>query len=400
MSDLETALKRGVEKIYPSEEELRKVLDTDKKITLYCGYDPTAPDLHLGHAITLLKLADFQKLGHKVIFLIGDFTGMIGDPTDKSATRVKLTREQVEENAKTFKDQGGKILNFGGTNSAEVKFNSEWNDKVTFRDLIEIASHFTVQQMIERDMFDKRIKENKPISLHEFLYPLMQGYDSVAMNVDLEIGGSDQTFNMLAGRTLMKQLKGKEKFVLTLQLLEDDQGRKMSKSEGSFISLRDNPNDMYAKVMAFPDGMITKAFILCTRVEEARVEQYDQQLKSGENPINVKKILAYEVIKLLNNEHVAKEAQENFESVVQRKELPSNIPVITLSTPKSVATITNILVSANFAGSNSEARRLISQGSVSDDGEKITDFNFIPESGSIIKSGKKHIAKIVYKGEQ
>src|SRR3989338_9446150 len=193
MNDFDVALKRGVDTIYPTENALANVLSSGKKLCIYCGYDPTAPFLHIGHLITLLKLADFQKLGHKVIFLIGDFTGMIGDPTDKTATRVKLTREQVLENAKTYKEQAGKILDFdSSTNPAEILFNSTWNDKLSFKDIIELSSNFTVQQMIERDMFQKRMGEGKPISLHEFFYPLMQGYDSVMMDVDLEIGGSDQ----------------------------------------------------------------------------------------------------------------------------------------------------------------------------------------------------------------
>jgi len=217
--EIDEILTRGVEKIYPSKEELKKSLMSGKKIRLYCGYDPTAKSLHIGNAISINKLGQFQKLGHEVIFLIGDFTGMIGDPTDKSATRNKLTREDTLRNSENYKKQASGYLKFDGENPAIVRYNSEWSDKLTFKDLIGLSSNFTVQQMLERDMFEKRIKEEKPVYLHEFLYPLAQGYDSVAMDVDLEIGGNDQMFNMLAGRDLMKAIKGKEKFVLTMKIL-------------------------------------------------------------------------------------------------------------------------------------------------------------------------------------
>jgi tyrosyl-tRNA synthetase len=223
---IEELLSRSVENIYPNADALRTELKSGKQLVFYSGYDPTAPTLHIGHGITMLKLRQLQDLGHKVIMLIGDFTGMIGDPTDKSAARQKLTREQVLENCKEYKKQAERILNFGGENSVEVKFNSEWLKKMSFEEVIELSSHFTVQRMLERDMFEKRMKEEKPIYLHEFLYPLMQGYDSVAMDVDGEVGGNDQTFNMLAGRTLMKEIKHKEKFVIATKLLADETGKK------------------------------------------------------------------------------------------------------------------------------------------------------------------------------
>src|SRR3989344_5490445 len=217
MDKLEEVLTRGVEQILPSKEGLAELMGK-KKITLYQGFDPSMPSLHLGNYVGLMKLRQFQKLGHKVIFLVGDFTGMIGDPSDKLAVRKKLSRDEVLENSKKYKEQASKVIFFEGENPAEIKYNSEWSDKVNFKDLIEITSSLTVQQMIERDMYQERLKQNKPIYLHEFLYPVAQGYDSVAMNVDLEIGGSDQIFNMLAGRTLMKAMKGKEKFVLATKL--------------------------------------------------------------------------------------------------------------------------------------------------------------------------------------
>src|SRR3989339_591169 len=257
-------LTRGVENIYPKKDFLEAKLKSGKPITLYTGYDPTAPTLHIGHGITMMKLRQFQDLGHKVIMLIGDFTGMIGDPTDKGAARQKLTREQVLANCKNYQEQASSILNFEGANPVAVKYNSEWLGKMNFAGILELTSHFTVQRMMERDMFEKRQEENKPIYLHEFLYPVMQAYDSVAMEVDGEVGGNDQTFNMLAGRDLMKDLQGKEKFVLTMKLLVDSTGKKMGKSEGNMIALADKPEDMFGKVMSWTDEMILKGFELCT----------------------------------------------------------------------------------------------------------------------------------------
>ena len=259
-------LSRGVGKIYPSYEALEKLLLSGKKIKLYCGYDPSSSSLHLGHAISLRKLGQFQKLGHEVIMLIGDFTGMIGDPTDKLATRKKLTRQEVLKNAKNYKKIASKFISFTGINAAKLKYNSQWLDKLTFKDLVEITSNFTVQQMIERDMFQERFKNNKPIYFHEFLYPMAQGYDSVAMDIDLEVGGNDQTFNMLVGRTLMKCLKGKEKFVLTMKLLIDSTGKKMSKSEGNMVALDEKPIEMFGKIMSWPDEIMLAGFELLTDV--------------------------------------------------------------------------------------------------------------------------------------
>lgn len=394
MDDLQTALTRGVHKIYPSESELTKLLESKQKISLYCGYDPTATQLHIGHVITLQKLADFQRLGHKVIFLIGDFTGMIGDPTDKSATRTKLSRDQVLQNAKTFKDQAAKILDFESSNKgAEVKFNSEWNDKLNFVDLIELASNITIQQLIERDMFQKRLKENKPISLHEFLYPLIQGYDSVAMEVDLEVGGSDQTFNMLMGRQLMKSLKSKEKFVLTMQLLEDGHGRKMSKSEGNFVAIDDTPNDMYRKVMAFPDSLIIPAFTLCTRVELDKIKQNEAKISQGANPIDIKKELAYEIVRMLHSESDAQGAKNEFERVVQSGELPLTVPSQKLETKEM--SIKDLLTKYMDIPSNSEAVRLILQGAVEYNGVRLNDPNalLMIEKNAVLKVGKSKFKK-------
>jgi tyrosyl-tRNA synthetase len=237
-------LERGVSAIYPSREFLEKKINSGKKLTLYLGIDPTGPTLHLGHFIQLKKMAEFQKAGHQIIILIGDFTAMIGDPTDKKSTRQPLSRKQVLNNLKDYKKQISKIISFKGKNKAKIRFNSKWLKKMNFENVLSLASNMTVQQMLERDMFKKRMDEGRPVSIHEFLYPLMQGYDSVVMDVDGEVGGNDQTFNMLCGRDLMKTLKNKEKFVVTTKLLEDNQGQKMGKTEGNMVALSDNPAQM------------------------------------------------------------------------------------------------------------------------------------------------------------
>ena len=263
---IDEVLSRGVEQVFPDKEMLKKKLMSGERIRLYCGYDPSAPALHIGNAATISKLSQFQKLGHEVIFLVGDFTGMIGDPTDKGATRKKLTRVEVLENAKDYQEQAGGYLKFDGENPARVMYNSEWSDKLTYRELIELSSNFTVQQMLARDMFQKRLADEKPIYLHEFLYPLAQGYDSVAMDVDLEVGGNDQMFNMLCGRTLQKNINNKEKFVLTLKLLADETGKKMGKTEGNAVFLNQTPEDMYGAVMSWTDGTIVPGFEMVTDV--------------------------------------------------------------------------------------------------------------------------------------
>ena len=259
---------------------------------MYLGIDPTGPSLHLGHIVALRKLRQFQDLGHKVILLIGDFTGMIGDPSDKSATRQRLTRKEVLQNAKLYKTQASKILRFSGKNAAVLKYNSKWLAKLSFEDVVELAAHFTVQQMMARDMFDRRMKENKPISISEFMYPLMQGFDSVAMKTDGEIGGNDQTFNMLAGRTLMKEMHHKEKFVVTMKLLVDATGKKMGKTEGNMITLGDSADEMFGKVMSWTDGMIRNGFELLTDVS---LDEIDHAL-ANQNPRDVKMRLAETVV--------------------------------------------------------------------------------------------------------
>ncbi|KKS12806.1 MAG: Tyrosine-tRNA ligase [Candidatus Magasanikbacteria bacterium GW2011_GWA2_41_55] len=319
-------LTRGVENIYPTSAFLEKELKSGRQLKLYTGYDPTAATLHIGHGITLMKLRQFQDLGHKIIFLIGDFTGMIGDPSDKLAARKQLTREQVLANCKNYQKQAAAILDFSGGNSVELKYNSEWLGKLNFVEILELSAHFTVPRLLERDMFQERLKKEETIYLHEFLYPVMQAYDSVAMNVDGEVGGNDQTFNMLCGRDLMKELKKKEKFVLTMKLLADSTGKKMGKSEGNMVALNDAPEDMFGKVMSWADSMIIKGFELCTKISMEEISEMSKSLKKGVNPRDLKLRLASEVVKTFLGEVSAKKAEANFVSKFSKRETPSDIP--------------------------------------------------------------------------
>lgn len=392
---IENVLTRGVEKIYPGKEELRKVLSSGKRLRLYCGYDPTAPFLHLGHLITLKKLAQFQKLGHEVIMLIGDFTGMIGDPTEKLSTRKRLSRETVILNAKNYKKLARKVLDFENKNPAKILFNSAWLKKLDFEDLINLSVNFTVQQMIIRDFFQERIKRKKPIFLHEFLYPLAQAYDSVAMDVDLEIGGKDQTFNMLCGRDLIKVLKNKEKFVMALKLLVDPTGKKMGKTEGNLISMEEKPEEMYGKIMAWPDTLIGLGFELLTDIPMKEVKETSEKIKSGEiNPREVKARLAREIVATCHNQEAAKRAEREFERVFKEKKLPTKIPKIKIK--EKTLNILDLLVKTKLASSKSEAKRLILQKGVKIDGKIETDWQKGIEikKDQVIQVGKRKFIKI------
>ena len=380
-NNFDETLSRGVDSILPSKKGLAELMKK-KKITLYQGFDPSMPNLHLGNLVGIMKLRQFQKLGHKVIFLVGDFTGMIGDPSDKSATRKKLTRKEVQKNSKDWQDQVSRLLNFSGKNAAEIKFNSKWLDRVSFQDLIEIASNFTVQQLIERDMFQDRIKDGKPIHLHEFLYPVAQGYDCVHMNVDLEVGGNDQLFNMLAGRSLMKALKNKDKFVMTTKLLVDNQGEKVGKTTGNALFLSSSPEDFFGGIMSFPDSAIALGFELLTEVDLENIKS-----KVQKDPMFEKKRLAYEVVKLLWGEKISKKAQKHFENTFQKKESEYS---------ESTESGNNLSVTvANASGvSISQAKRLILQGSVDVNGDVISDPTHTPSVGDKIKIGKKKFVTI------
>lgn len=386
-------LNKGVANIYPSKEFLEAKLRKGEKLTLYLGIDPTGPTLHLGHVIPMMKLAQFQKLGHKVILLMGDFTAMIGDPTDKSATRTQLTRKEVLNNLKSYKKQASSILNFSGKNKAEIKFNSKWLGKMKFSDVLSLASNMTVQQMLERDMFEKRIEEGKSIYLHEFMYPLMQGYDSVAMNVDGEVGGNDQTFNMLTGRTLMKKMLDKEKFVITMKLLEDSNGKKMGKTEGNMLALCDSSDEMYGKVMSWTDGMIIPAFELCTLAPESLVEEIAKDIAQGVNPKELKMKLAFEIVKTFHGEVKAKNSQISFENTFGKNEIPENISEIKLGT---ALTLAELFKRGGVISSNSEFQRLVSEGAVTNitNNVKVTSVKDKPTPG-VYRIGKKRFIKLV-----
>lgn len=374
-------LTRGVEKIFPNKEELEKVLLSGKKIRLYNGIDPTGK-LHIGHLVILRKLRQFQDLGHEVIVLIGDFTAMIGDPTDKSATRKPLTRSQVLENAKNYKKQIGKILDLKKSN---VRFlqNEKWTNKLKPVDLLKIASNFTVARLLERDMFQKRIQEGRDVLLHEFLYPVFQAYDSVAMNVDLEVGGNDQTFNMMRGRDLMRKIKGKEKFVMALKLLTDPTGKKMGKTEGNMVNLDESPKEIFGKIMSWPDGIIPAGFELLTNLDYPEI-----------SPREAKAQLAKEVIKICHNQEAAGLAEKEFNQVFKEGGLPSDIPEIIIK--EGATDILNLLVETRITSSKSEAKRLIEQGGVKIDNEIQNDWRKVIDvkKGQIIQAGKRKFAKI------
>jgi tyrosyl-tRNA synthetase len=392
---IEALLTRGVAEAYPNYDKFKALLTSGEQLRIYHGIDPTGPDLHIGHAIQLRKLREFQDLGHEVILLLGSFTAMIGDPTDKDATRKPLTREDVMKNAATYKEQASKILSFEGENQAQIKFNHEWLEEMNFADVIDLASHFTVQQMMERDMFEKRAEAGKPIHIHEFMYPLMQGYDSVAMEVDIEIGGSDQTFNMLAGRTLLRQVKQKEKYVLASKLLENNEGKKMSKSEGGFIALGDAPEEMYGKLMAMSDGMILPYFELVTNRQMEEINGMKLRMEQGENPRDIKAELAHEVVTAYHSEDDAKKAEVHFDQVFRQKEIPEEITEFSL---RADANIIDLLVETGLTVSKSDARRMIEQGAVKLDGVKITDKEMIFETGKgemVLSRGKRNFVRII-----
>lgn len=394
-------LERAVENAYPNKDAFAGALKSGKRLTAYLGIDPTGPALHLGHAIAMKKLRQLQDMGHRVILLIGDFTAMIGDPTDKTAVRKKLTREQVLENCKNYRDQAAKILDMEGKetgNPVEMKFNGDWHNKMNFADVLELTSNFTVQQMLERDMFEKRMAEGKPVFLHEFLYPVMQAYDSVAMDVDIEIGGNDQTFNMLAGRDLMKSLKGKEKFVLTNKLLTDPEGKKMGKSEGNMITLEDSPEEMFGKVMSWPDGAIPGGFELCTDVPGEDIDKVVEEMEGGANPVQYKRRLAREIVTAWHSGTAAQAAESHFDRLFKEHAAPEDMPVHQVSVRNHK--LVDLLVQTGLVTSKTEARRQIEQGAVKVDSQPVEDAEAeveIANKEMVLQKGKRHFVKIVLK---
>ncbi|MBQ4833898.1 tyrosine--tRNA ligase [Pseudoalteromonas sp. MMG010] len=395
--DLQTALaeiKRGAEEIL-IEDELVEKLKSGKKLKIKAGFDPTAPDLHLGHTVLINKMKTFQDLGHEVIFLIGDFTGMIGDPTGKNVTRKPLTREDVLANAETYKEQVFKILDPAKTT---VAFNSTWMENLGAAGMIKLAANQTVARMLERDDFKKRYAGGQPIAIHEFLYPLVQGWDSVALESDVELGGTDQRFNLLMGRELQKVEGQKPQTVLMMPLLEGTDGvQKMSKSLGNYIGITDAPNDMFGKVMSISDVLMWRYYDLLSSLSIEQIAAQKQRVEQGTNPRDIKIELAKELIARFHSEADAQAAHDDFIKRFQKKALPDEIPELTLTIDGDTILIANLLKEANLVASTSEAMRMIKQGAVKLNGEdKITDtkLEIAKDSTAIYQVGKRKFAKI------
>lgn len=397
---------RGVEEIINEEEmslRLTKSMKDNKPLRIKLGVDPTASDIHLGHMVTIRKLKHFQTMGHTAIFLLGDFTARIGDPTERSEARVRLTKEQVWEHAKTYRQQVFKILDEEKT---ELRSNGEWFDAMSFADCLDLAYRSTVARMLERNDFEKRYKDGSPISITEFLYPLMQGYDSVALQCDVELGGTDQKFNLLAGRDLQLQFGQDPQIVIMTPLIEGlDGSKKMSKTERNYIAVDDSPTDMFGKTMSIQDYLIPKYFTLLTDVDESLISRYDHALKSIEahqdpgdpfHPMQIKKALARSIVTEYHDQCSAHDAEDHFERVVQKKEIPDQIPVKTMKTPEmQIYEIASECASISRA----EARRLITQGAVKLDGEKITDPAMtiaLSETPKTIQVGKRRFFQITF----
>ena len=394
---LEYLLRGSVEVI--SEEELskklKKSMSSGKPLKVKAGYDPTAPDIHLGHTLLMQKMKHFQELGHKVIFLIGDFTAMIGDPSGKSAIRKKMTKEDVIKNAATYKKQIFKILDAEKT---KIVFNSHWMEKMSSSDLIELSSHYTVARMLERDDFDKRYKGQQPISIHEFLYPLIQGYDSVELKADVELGGTDQKFNLLVGRELQKDFGQVPQTILTMPLLEGTDGvQKMSKSLGNYIGITEPPGEIYGKVMSISDDLMIRYYELLSDISLKEIEEMKKNMSTGTvNPKDYKVKLANEIVLRFYSRNEADKASKEFENIFKRKELPQDMSQYNVKWINEKMWICHLIKETGLSKSSSEAVRLVKQGAVSIDGEKITDSNLQlkKKENFILKIGRKRFAKI------
>lgn len=393
-------IKRGTVEII-QEDELRSKLIRSKKtgmpLRIKAGFDPTAPDLHLGHTVLVQKMRHFQELGHEILFLIGDFTGMIGDPSGKSETRRSLTLEEVEQNARTYKEQIFKILDPDRT---KVVFNSTWMEKLSAIELIGLASHYTVARMLEREDFHKRFEGNRPISIHEFLYPLIQGYDSVALKADVELGGTDQKFNLLVGRDLQRAYGQEPQVVLTMPLLEGLDGiHKMSKSLNNYIGITEPPVNIYGKVMSVSDELMFRYYELLSNMSFAEIGETRSKVLSGdEHPMQVKKRLARELTARFHGADAADAAAGDFESKFSHRELPSNLEEKILASRKDGIWVPQLLKEAGLVSSTSEARRLVQQGAVEVDGQRVSDIeSSVPSSGELVlKVGKKRFLKVIF----
>lgn len=396
MTDWQTALaeiKRGTDEILP-EEELIEKLKSGKTLTIKAGFDPTAPDLHLGHTVLINKLRTFQQLGHNVVFLIGDFTGLIGDPTGKNVTRKPLSKEQVLENAKTYQEQVFKILDKEKT---QIRFNSEWMDALGAAGMIKLAASQTVARMLERDDFKKRYNGGQPIAIHEFLYPLVQGYDSVALKSDVELGGTDQRFNLLMGRELQKENGLSQQAVVMVPLLEGLDGvQKMSKSLNNYIGITDAPNDMFGKVMSISDDLMWRYYDLLSFRPLEEVAELKAKVEAGANPRDIKIELAKEIIARFHDEAAAEGAHQDFIQRFQKNAIPDDMPEVSVAMDADGIAIGNLLKEAGLVGSTSDAMRMIKQGAVKIDGEKVEDTRLvITEAGeAVYQVGKRKFARV------
>jgi tyrosyl-tRNA synthetase len=386
-------IKRGADELL-LEHELKQKLAQNRPLRIKAGFDPTAPDLHLGHTVLLNKMRQLQDLGHHALFLIGDFTGMIGDPTGKNATRPPLTREQVLANAQSYRDQVFKVLDPART---EVVFNSTWMDKFSAVDLIRLAATHTVAQMLERDDFSKRYKGNQPIAIHEFIYPLVQGYDSVALKADIELGGTDQKFNLLMGRELQKHFGQPAQCVLTMPLLEGLDGvNKMSKSLGNYVGITDTPQDMFGKLMSISDELMWRYFELLSFESLTTIEQWHEEVEMGRNPRDIKVLLAQEIVTRFHSRQAAVDALAEFEARFQKGVLPDDMPEISVASADGRIGIAQMLKQANLVASTSEALRLIDQGGIKLDGEKVSDKALQLKAGAVVVAqvGKRKFGRV------
>ncbi|GAB7218385.1 tyrosine--tRNA ligase [Vibrio comitans] len=395
MASFEAALaeiKRGVEELIPEEELIAK-LKEGRPLRIKLGADPTAPDIHLGHTVILNKLRTFQDLGHDVTFLIGDFTGMVGDPTGKNTTRPPLTREDVLRNAETYKEQVFKILDPAKT---KIAFNSEWLGELGAEGMLRLAANQTVARMLERDDFKKRYAGGQPIAIHEFMYPLLQGYDSVAMETDVELGGTDQKFNLLMGRELQKAHGQKPQAVLTMPLLVGLDGeKKMSKSAHNYIGVSDAPSDMFGKIMSISDVLMWSYYELLSFRPLAEIEQFKADVENGANPRDVKILLAKEIIARFHSEADAEAAEQEFINRFQKGQIPDEMPEFEFEVGRPVS---NLLKEAGLCSSSSEAMRMVKQGAAKIDGEKLTDSKFVPQAGTyVFQVGKRKFARLTFK---
>lgn len=391
---LEILKKNAVDLV--SESELLEKLKEKRPLRVKLGVDPSRPDLHLGHAVVLRKLKEFQDLGHHVILIIGDFTALIGDPSGRNSTRPMLSEEEVKKNAETYAEQAFKILDREKT---EIRFNSEWLGKMTFADVVNLAGKYTVARMLERDDFAKRLKEGIPISISEFLYPLAQAYDSVAIQADVELGGTDQLFNLLVGRKIQEEYGQVPQIVLTMPIIEGTDGNlKMSKSYGNYVAFNDEPNEMYGKIMSIPDELITKYMRLLTDIPEKDIENYEKLMKSGKiNPRDVKMKLAREIVSFFYNEETAKKAEESFIKVFRKKEIPDEMPEIFVEPGEY--NIVDLIELLKVLPSRSEIKRTITQGGVYFDTQRINNFKdtVIIENEHLLRIGKRKFYKIKVK---